>query len=91
MVDYVNLARSGPRDRSRAGGPGPQGGEGGRLADAGEAVAAVAPVTADCQQAKGPAQVARFMDGPADVMFVRWLTGPAVPEALFGDRLPRPT
>src|ERR1019366_2891371 len=69
-----------------AGGPGPQGYQGGRLAGAGEPVAAVAPVTAGCQQAKGPAQVARFVDGPADVMFVRWLTGPAHPEPLFGDR-----
>src|ERR1017187_4484832 len=71
-----------------AGGPGPQGYQGGRLAGAGEPVAAVAPVTADCQQAKGPVQVARFVDGPADVMFVRQLTGPAFQEPLFGDRLP---
>jgi hypothetical protein len=35
------------------------------LAGAGEPVAAVAPVTADGQQAKDPAQVARFADGPA--------------------------
>jgi Protein of unknown function (DUF433) len=40
-------ARSGPRDRSGAGGSGPQGGEGGRVAGAGEPVAAVAPVAAD--------------------------------------------
>src|ERR1035441_9118907 len=71
-----------------AGGPGPQGYQGGRLAGAGEPVAAVAPVTADRQQAKGPVQVARFVDGPADVMFVRQLTGPAHPEPLFGDRPP---
>src|ERR1017187_8377538 len=71
-----------------AGGPGPQGYQGGRLAGAGEPVAAVAPVTADCQQAKGPVQVARFVDGPADVMFVRQLPGPASQDPLFGARLP---
>jgi methionine-S-sulfoxide reductase len=36
------VARSGPRDRSRAGGPGPRGCEGGGLAGAGEPVATVA-------------------------------------------------
>ena len=82
------LARSEPWDRSRAGGPGSQGFQSGGLAGAGEPVAAVAPVTAGRQQAQGPAQVARFVNGPADVVFVRWLTGPGCPEPLFGNRLP---
>src|SRR6266567_3782480 len=34
------------------------------------------------------AHVARRVDGPTDVLFVRSLTGPALPEPLFGDRLP---
>src|SRR6266567_6479517 len=62
--------------------------EGGCLAGAGESVAAVEPVTAGHHQAECPAHVARRVDGPTDVLFVRSLTGPALPEPLFGDRLP---
>src|SRR5580693_10364312 len=82
----VNTLRrgSGPGDRSRAGSPGSQGFQGGGLAGAGEAVAAVGPPGADRQQAEGAAQVASGMDGPADAVFVGRLTGPAVPEPLFG-------
>jgi hypothetical protein len=69
--ETADLARSGPWDRSRAGGPRSQGFQGGCFAGVAEPVAAVAPVTAGRQQAKGPAQVARFVDGPADVVFVR--------------------
>src|SRR6266853_5634875 len=82
------VRRSGPRDGSRAGGPCPQRFEGGRLAGVGEPVAAAEPVTAGRQQAKGPAHVAGAVDGPADVVLARWLTGPAFPEPLFGGRLP---
>ena len=58
------------------------------MAGAGEPVAAVAPVTAGRQQARGPEQVTRFVDSPADVVFVRWPEGPGFPEPFFGDGVP---